>query len=37
MTAGIDDDSLISPDWCRDKNQQIRHINAALKKVGLKY
>ena len=37
MTAGIDDESLISPDWCRDKNRQIRHINAALKKVGLKY
>lgn len=37
MTAGIDDSSLISPDWCRDKNQQIKHINAALKKVGLKY
>ena len=37
MTAGINDESLISPDWCRDKNQQIRHINKALKKVGLKY
>lgn len=37
MTAGIDDSSLISPDWCRDKNKQIRNINAALKKVGLKY
>ncbi|MGB6019033.1 MAG: TIGR01212 family radical SAM protein, partial [Sulfurimonadaceae bacterium] len=37
MTAGINDSSLISPDWCRDKNQQIRNINAALKKVGLKY
>ncbi|MGB5965923.1 MAG: TIGR01212 family radical SAM protein, partial [Sulfurimonadaceae bacterium] len=23
MTAGINDSSLISPDWCRDKNQQI--------------
>ncbi len=37
MTAGIDDSTLISPDWCRDKNKQIRNINAALKKVGLKY
>jgi len=37
ITAGIDDDSLISPSWCRDKNTQIRHINAALKQVGLKY
>ena len=37
VTAGIDDDSLLAPTWCRDKNQQIRNINAALKKVGLKY
>lgn len=37
MTAGIDDDSLVSPQWCRDKNAQLRHINAALKQVGLKY
>lgn len=37
MTAGIDDASLVAPEWCRDKNRQIRHINAALKKVGLKY
>ncbi|MEA3374461.1 MAG: TIGR01212 family radical SAM protein [Campylobacterota bacterium] len=37
ITAGIDDDSLLGPDWCRDKNKQIRHINAALKQVGLKY
>jgi radical SAM protein (TIGR01212 family) len=37
MTAGIDDASLVAPDWCRDKNRQLRHINAALKKIGLKY
>jgi len=37
ITAGIDDDSLLAPQWCKDKNQQIRHINKALKKVGLKY
>jgi len=37
LTAGIDDDSLISPQWCRDKNTQLRAINNALKKVGLKY
>ncbi len=37
VTAGIDDDSLLAPQWCRDKNQQIRHINHALKKIGLKY
>lgn len=37
ITAGIDDDSLIAPQWCRERNTQIRHINAGLKKVGLKY
>ncbi len=37
ITAGIDDDSLLAPQWCRDRNTQVRHINAALKKVGLKY
>jgi len=37
MTAGISDDSLISPLWCRDKNAQLRHINAKLKHEGLKY
>jgi len=37
ITAGIDDDSLLAPQWCRDKNKQIKHINRALKKIGLKY
>ena len=37
VTAGIDDDSLLSPKWCRDKNKQIKNINAAFKKIGLKY
>jgi len=37
VTAGIDDDSLLAPQWCRNKNTQIRHINKALKVVGLKY
>ncbi len=37
VTAGINDSSLLSPDWCRDKNIQIKNINAELKKVGLKY
>ena len=37
VTAGIDDDSLLAPQWCRDKNQQIKNINKALKKIGLKY
>jgi len=37
VTAGINDSSLLSPDWCRDKNSQIRNINQALKPLGLKY
>jgi len=37
VTAGINDSSLLSPDWCRDKNIQIKNINTELKKVGLKY
>ena len=37
MTAGIDDDSLLAPQWCRNKNIQIKNINNKLKGVGLKY
>ena len=37
VTAGIDDNSLLSPEWCRDKNTQIKNINKALKPIGLKY
>lgn len=37
VTAGIDDDTLLSPSWCRDKNMQIRNINESLKQYGLKY
>ena len=37
VTAGIDDDSLLAPSWCRNKNLQIKNINKALKKIGLKY
>jgi len=37
VTAGIDDDSLLAPTWCKNKNTQIKNINAALKKIGLKY
>lgn len=32
ITAGVDDDSLIAPVWCKDKNLQIRNINSSLKK-----
>ena len=37
VTAGIDDDSLLAPQWCRNKNTQIKNINKALKEIGLKY
>lgn len=37
ITAGIDDSSLIAPQWCRNRNTQIRNINKKLKTVGLKY
>ncbi|QSZ40909.1 TIGR01212 family radical SAM protein [Sulfurimonas aquatica] len=37
ITAGLDDDSLLAPSWCRDKNIQVKNINSALKKIGLKY
>ncbi len=37
VTAGINDDSLLAPLWCKDKNTQIRHINSALREFGLKY
>jgi len=37
VTAGIDDDSLLAPQWCRNKNTQIKNINKALKVIALKY
>ena len=37
VTAGIDDDSLIAPLWCKDKNKQVKEINRCLKSIGLKY
>jgi len=37
ITAGIDDDSLLAPQWCRNKNTQVKNINKALKMIGLKY
>jgi len=37
VTAGIDDDSLLAPQWCKNKNIQIKNINKALKPLGLKY
>ncbi|MDD5157500.1 TIGR01212 family radical SAM protein [Sulfurimonas sp.] len=37
VTAGIDNNTLLSPDWCRDKNSQIKNINNTLKQLNLKY
>ncbi len=37
VTAGINDDTLLSPSWCKNKHQQIQKIKKALLKVGLKY
>jgi len=37
ITAGINDSSLLAPNWCRNKNKQIININKALKPLGLKY
>jgi hypothetical protein len=37
ISAGIDDDTLIAPQWCRDKNRQLRAVNNALASIGLKY
>ncbi len=37
ITAGIDDETLIAPLWCKEKGEQIRRINEVLKSVGLKY
>jgi radical SAM protein (TIGR01212 family) len=37
ITAGINNDSLLAPLWCRDKNTQIKNINKALKPLGRKY
>jgi len=37
ISAGIDDDSLIAPEWCKDKNEQFRIINDSLKEADLKY
>lgn len=37
LTAGIDDESLLAPEWCRDKKEQIRNVNRALAEASLKY
>ena len=37
VTAGIGDDSLLSPEWCRNKHEQMKHIRSALKEAGYIY
>jgi len=37
VTAGIDDDTLVSPMWCKNKHQQMKNIRLALKKEGFNY
>lgn len=37
ITAGIDDSSLLSPQWCRNKHQQMYKLKEALKKHNLCY
>ena len=37
VTAGVDDDSMLSPKWCRDKHTQMKHIREALIKEGMIY
>lgn len=37
VTAGIDDSSLLSPQWCKDKHQQMKNIRLALEKEGWDY
>lgn len=37
VTAGISDDSLLSPSWCNDKHTQMFNIKKALKKENLNY
>lgn len=37
VSAGIEDDSLLSPQWCYNKHAQMLHIRNALAKEGLAY
>ena len=37
VTAGIDDDTLLSPEWCRIKHSQMKKIRASLRSVGINY
>ncbi len=37
VTAGIEDSSLLAPQWCKNKHVQVQNIRKALLKEGLKY
>lgn len=37
VTAGIDDDTLLSPMWCKHKNIQMEKIKMRLKTMGILY
>jgi radical SAM protein (TIGR01212 family) len=37
ITAGVQDDTLISPMWCYDSHKQKNRAKEALKKAGLEY
>lgn len=37
ITAGINNDSLLDPQWCKDKHQQMKNIKSALLKENLFY
>jgi uncharacterized protein len=37
VTAGLDDDTLLSPKWCRIKHSQMKKIRESLKSVGINY
>ena len=37
VTAGIEDDTLLSPLWCKNKHQQMKKIRVALEEKGFIY
>ena len=37
VTAGIEDDTLLSPLWCKNKHQQMKSIRVALEEKGFIY
>ncbi|MCK9336966.1 MAG: TIGR01212 family radical SAM protein [Arcobacteraceae bacterium] len=37
LTAGIDNDSLIAPLWCKNKHLQLKNIKKSLKKINICY